>query len=54
MLLATGAAAASNASGFWVQCGAWTPAAARTVCNETSAAAAFGFLGWVASESSVF
>ncbi|TFK94308.1 hypothetical protein K466DRAFT_536182 [Polyporus arcularius HHB13444] len=48
LFLATGGAAASNATGFWVQCSAWFPAAAVSVCNETSAAAAFGFLGWVA------
>lgn len=48
LFLATGGAAAANAADFWVQCNAWTPALARTVCNETSAAAAFGFLGWVA------
>ncbi len=50
MFLATGGAAASNATGFWVQCSAWFPAAAVSVCNETSAAAAFGFLGWVAGQ----
>ncbi|KAI0757102.1 hypothetical protein C8Q80DRAFT_77688 [Daedaleopsis nitida] len=48
MMLATGGAAAANASGFWIQCDIWSPAAARTVCSETSAAAAFGFLAWVA------
>ncbi|KAI0762886.1 hypothetical protein C8Q74DRAFT_1292456 [Fomes fomentarius] len=47
LLLATGGAAASSASGFWVQCNIWTPAAARTVCAEASAGAAFAFLGWV-------
>ncbi|KAI0724448.1 hypothetical protein C8T65DRAFT_563949 [Cerioporus squamosus] len=47
LFLATGGAAAANATDFWVQCNAWFPDAAQTVCNETSAAAAFGFLGWV-------
>ncbi|RPD82660.1 hypothetical protein L226DRAFT_565216 [Lentinus tigrinus ALCF2SS1-7] len=48
LFLATGGAAAANASDFWVSCDTWTPALARTVCSETSAAAAFGFLGWIA------
>lgn len=48
MLLATGGASAANAADFWVDCSAWSPAAARTVCSETSASAAFGFLGWLA------
>ncbi|KAI0742310.1 hypothetical protein C8Q80DRAFT_899615 [Daedaleopsis nitida] len=46
MMLATGGAAAASASNFWVQCSVWYPAAARTVCSETSAAAALGFLGF--------
>ncbi|KAH9898502.1 hypothetical protein C8Q73DRAFT_788679 [Cubamyces lactineus] len=48
LCLATGGAAAENAADFWVTCGTWTPASARSVCSETSAAAAFGFLGWLA------
>ncbi|KAI9062972.1 hypothetical protein FKP32DRAFT_1592934 [Trametes sanguinea] len=47
LFLATGGAAAENAADFWVQCSTWYPASARTVCSETSAAAAFGFLGWL-------
>lgn len=54
LLLATGGAAASSASGFWVQCNDWIPAAARTVCAEASAGAAFAFLGWVFSKSLSF
>ncbi|KAJ8482760.1 hypothetical protein ONZ51_g5146 [Trametes cubensis] len=48
LCLATGGAAAENAADFWVTCGTWSPASARSVCSETSAAAAFGFLGWLA------
>ncbi|KAI0669999.1 hypothetical protein C8Q78DRAFT_1079910 [Trametes maxima] len=47
LFLATGAAAAQNAAGFWVECSTWTPALARNICGETSAGAAFGFLGWL-------
>ena len=46
LFLATGGAAAERAADFWVDCDAWSPASARTVCSETSAAAAFGFLAW--------
>ncbi|KAI0639306.1 hypothetical protein C8Q77DRAFT_1080496 [Trametes polyzona] len=47
LFLATGGAAAERAADFWVTCNTWTPALAQTVCSETSAAAAFGFLGWL-------
>ena len=47
LFLASGGAAADNAANFWVTCSAWNPAEARTVCSETSTAAAFGFLGWL-------
>ncbi|KAI1797782.1 hypothetical protein LXA43DRAFT_1088852 [Ganoderma leucocontextum] len=47
LYLASGGAAADNAANFWVSCSGWNPAEARTVCGETSAAAAFGFLGWL-------
>ena len=46
LFLATGGAAAERAADFWVDCDAWSPASAQTVCSETSAAAAFGFLAW--------
>ncbi|KAI8995537.1 hypothetical protein BD414DRAFT_479817 [Trametes punicea] len=47
LFLATGGAAAERAADFWVSCSVWSPAAARNLCSETSAAAAFGFLGWL-------
>ncbi|KAM5535372.1 hypothetical protein V8D89_010894 [Ganoderma adspersum] len=47
LFLASGGAAADNAANFWVTCSDWNPALARTVCSETSAAAAFGLLGWL-------
>ncbi|KAI0374268.1 hypothetical protein BV20DRAFT_935696 [Pilatotrama ljubarskyi] len=47
LFLATGGAAADSAATFWGNCGQWTPASAQTVCSETSAAAAFGFLAWL-------
>ncbi|KAI0651755.1 hypothetical protein C8Q79DRAFT_56295 [Trametes meyenii] len=47
LFLATGAAAAQNAAVYWVDCSVWTPALARNICGETSAGAAFGFLGWL-------
>ena len=50
LFLASGGAAADNAANFWVTCSDWNPALARTVCSETSAAAAFGFLGWLVRE----
>ena len=50
LFLASGGAAADNAANFWVSCSDWSPAEARTVCGETSAAAAFGFLGWLGRE----
>ncbi|EJF66609.1 hypothetical protein BD309DRAFT_854006 [Dichomitus squalens] len=47
MFLASGGAAADTAANYFVSCSTWSPALARTVCSETSAGAAFGFLGWL-------
>ncbi|KAI0778078.1 hypothetical protein BD413DRAFT_98761 [Trametes elegans] len=47
LFLATGASASENAADYWVNCQSWTPAFARNLCSEVSAAAAFGFLGWL-------
>lgn len=46
LFLATGGSAADRAANFWVTCDLWTPAEARNICAETSAAAAFGILAW--------
>ena len=51
LFLASGGAAADTAANYFNDCSFWSPALARTVCNETSAGAAFGFLGWLARES---
>ncbi|KAI0361735.1 hypothetical protein OH77DRAFT_1492716 [Trametes cingulata] len=46
LFLATGGTAADSAA-FWGNCAQWSPPSVRTVCSETSAAAAFGFLAWL-------
>ncbi|KAH9944471.1 uncharacterized protein BXZ73DRAFT_39366 [Epithele typhae] len=46
LFLATGGSAAANATTFWGTCSLFT-ATFESLCNETSAAAAFGFLGWL-------
>ena len=46
-MLATGGSAADTAANYFSSCSTWNPALARTICVETSTAAAFGFLGWL-------
>ncbi|KAI0824265.1 hypothetical protein BC628DRAFT_1420343 [Trametes gibbosa] len=48
LFLATGGSAADRAANFWVSCNTWSPQEAQNLCSETSAAAAFGILGWLA------
>ncbi|KAI0632813.1 hypothetical protein C8Q77DRAFT_1158273 [Trametes polyzona] len=43
LFLATGSSAAERAADFWVTCNT----SAQSLCSENSAAAAFGFLGWL-------